>query len=157
MTKRTEKFNIAVKFGGAMLLPGTPVPVGGKDGLDEAEAKRLQDAFGLWNGGPNANEGADDDAAAALAAVTEDRDRLAAEVDRLTAENGHVEGELAKARIAPSGRGDLDGEKKKVKALEDEKKSLETDLASAQADNTTLAEEVKRLTADLDEATKSKS
>lgn len=157
MTKRTEKFNIAVKFGGEMLLPGTPVPVGGKDGLDEAEAKRLQEAFGLWSGGPDANEGVDDDAAVALATVTEDRDRLAAEVDRLTAENGRVEGELAKARIAPTGRGDLDAEKKKVKALEDEKKALEADLAAAQADNATLADEVKRLTADLDEATKSQS
>ncbi|WP_421581128.1 hypothetical protein [Shinella sp. M31] len=157
MTKRTEKFNIAVKFGGAMLLPGTPVPVGGKDGLDDAEARRLHEAFGIWNGGPDANEGAEDDASAALAIVTEDRDRLAGEVDRLTAENSRVEGELAKARIAPSNRGDLDAEKKKVKVIEDEKKALETELASAREDIATLAEEIKRLTADLDEATKGKS
>lgn len=157
MTKRTEKFNIAVKFGGAMLLPGTPVPVGGKDGLDEAEAKRLHEAFGLWSVGPDANEGADDDAAVALATVTEERDRLVAEVDRLMVESSRVEGELAKARIAPTSRGDSDAEKKKVKALEDEKKALEADLAAAQADNATLADEVKRLTADLDEATKSQS
>lgn len=146
MTKSAEKFNVAVKFDGKMQPPGTPIPVGGKNGLSEEEAQNLREAFGTWLGGPVANEHAAEDEAlsATIVSLTDERDQLSGEVDRLKAENDRLTTDLAKAKLAPSGRStaDLDAEKKRAAALEGENRTLVED-------NKTLSDEVKRLTDEL--------
>lgn len=146
MTKRTEKFNVAVKIGGVLQPAGTPIPIGGKDGMTEEEVGRLRENFGTWRGSPEANAPEDGDEAlsATIASLEGERDRLSGEVDRLKAENERLANDLAKAKIAPSGRtpGDLEAERKKVATLEDENKGLVED-------NKTLSDEVKRLTDEL--------
>lgn len=147
MTKRTEKFNVAVKIGGVLQPAGTPIPIGGKDGMDEDEVKRLRDNFGTWRGGPEANgpEAGDDALSATIASLESERDQLSGEVDRLKAENERLANDLAKAKLAPAGRGsaDVDGVKKALAAAETENKTLSED-------NATLSAEVTRLTAELE-------
>lgn len=52
MTTKTEKFNVTVKCGGKTYAPGSPVPVGGKTGLTDADVANLRANFGDWTSGP---------------------------------------------------------------------------------------------------------
>ena len=80
---KTEKFNVKVRLGGVAYQPGAAVPVGGKAGLPAAEVERLHAEFGVWKGGAAA---AGD--AGAVTALRADNERMAAEIEHLTADNG---------------------------------------------------------------------
>nr|WP_250811657.1 hypothetical protein [Neorhizobium tomejilense] len=86
---RTERFNATVKAGKKSYAPGTPVPIGGKDGISAEEAENIRHNFGDYTGGPQV-EGA---AGAALAdAEISARD---SQIETLLAEKRELEAKLA--------------------------------------------------------------
>lgn len=96
---KTERFNVVVQVEKKAYQPGSPVPIGTKDGISREEADNIRANFGDWTGGidvapSGAPSTADiDDLRTRLDAVTKERDALAAEKDRLTAENARLDGE----------------------------------------------------------------
>ena len=128
---KTAKFNTTVVLGSSSYPPGASVPIGGKNGLSESEAKTFDEVFGPWE--PKEGEAAaDSDLAARLAELEAERGPLRAALKAAESERDRLRAEL-KARPT-------------AEQLADEKARRE----QAEEDNGVLAGQIETLNAEIE-------
>ncbi len=124
MTTKTEKFNVTVKCGGKTYAPGSPVPVGGKTGLTDADVANLRANFGDWTSGPESGTQTQSSEVANLLAtidtIRDERDKL---VDRVA----ELQLDLTNAKAALDKSGDVAKAQKQIETLTTERNQLAED------------------------------